>query len=216
MNVVDLGIIDFEQAYGIQSSIVDKIRKDEAEDVFIICEHKPVITLGRSAKQSNIIVDAEILNKKGVKVININRGGDVTFHGPGQIVVYPLIDLKKIRKDVHFYLFLIEKFIVRFLLNFGLQGEPHIYGTGVWVNQGKIASLGIGVRHWVTYHGFSLNVEDIDGFSFINPCGMRGLKITSIEKELKKHIAICEVKSRLSKEIICFFEEVKNGKNYSA
>ncbi len=210
MKIIDLGRIDFEEGYDIQRSIVDNLIKGKTEDTLIICEHNPVITLGRSAKESNIIIEKPVLERCGIKVVYINRGGDVTYHGPGQIIGYPILDLKNIKKDIHFYLSMLENFIADFLNFFGLKSTRHLYGTGVWVNKSKIASIGIGIRHWITFHGFSINVKNIDGFSYINPCGIKKLEMTSIEKEVKKEVNFSYVKKMMAEKFPLFLSEIKN------
>jgi lipoate-protein ligase B len=154
-------------------------------DLLILLEHPPVVTLGRSARGQNLIASPEFLATRGVEVFEVERGGDVTFHGPGQLVGYPVLDLRGHRKDLHWYLRTLESALAGALHEVGLAAEPREGLTGVWTGGRKIASIGVHARDWVTWHGFALNVNtDLSYFDFIVPCGIQGVVMTSVAREL--------------------------------
>jgi lipoate-protein ligase B len=168
-------------------------------------EHNPVFTIGRGGSRSNILVDQEVLETYKICVYEIDRGGDITYHGPGQIVVYPILDLKGYKKDIRWYLRSLEAVIINFLDKCNIKGEQKNNFTGVWVGEEKIASIGIGVSKWISYHGFSLNIcPDLEYFDMINPCGLVGAKVTSLSKILNKSVAIQDIKDILTGS----FEEI--------
>jgi lipoate-protein ligase B len=155
------------------------------QDVLLLVQHPPVVTLGRSSKQKNLISSPEFLSSKGVELFEVERGGDVTFHGPGQLVGYPIIDLTRHKQDLHWYLRSVEEALIVALAEFGIPAERSTGFTGVWTRGRKIASIGVHARDWVTWHGFALNVAtDLAFFDLIVPCGIDGVVMTSIEKEL--------------------------------
>ena len=148
-------------------------------------EHPPVVTLGRSSKEKNLTASPEFLQSRGVELFEVERGGDVTFHGPGQLVGYPIIDLKRHRRDLHWYLRSIEQALINSLADYGIPGERNTAYTGVWTHGKKIASIGVHARDWVTWHGFALNVTtELSYFNLIVPCGIDGVVMTSIAREL--------------------------------
>ena len=153
--------------------------------MLLLLEHPPVVTLGRSTKAGNLISSADFLAAKGVELFEVERGGDVTFHGPGQLVGYPIIDLKRHKLDLHWYLRQVEEALIRTLAAYSISAERNIGFTGVWTNGRKIASIGVHARDWVTWHGFALNVTtDLSYFDLIIPCGIDGVTMTSIEREI--------------------------------
>jgi lipoyl(octanoyl) transferase len=184
--VVRLGRMGYEEALEYQREVArQRITGAIPEDVLILVEHPPVVTLGRSSKEKNLISSPAFLASKGVELFEVERGGDVTFHGPGQLVGYPIIDLKRHRQDLHWYLRSVEEALIRTLGEYGISGERSTGFTGVWTNGRKIASIGVHARDWVTWHGFALNVTtDLSYFDFIVPCGISGVEMTSIVKEL--------------------------------
>jgi lipoate-protein ligase B len=144
-----------------------------------------VVTLGRSSKEAHLLASPELLRARGVELFEVERGGDVTFHGPGQLVGYPIIDLKRHRQDLHWYLRQVEEVLIQALATYGLHGERSDGYTGVWVDDRKIASIGVHARDWVTWHGFALNVTtELSYFDLIVPCGIQQVSMTSIAKEL--------------------------------
>ncbi len=205
VDLVDLGITDYKIAYQFQKEALRNRQFQEINDTLILTEHSPVFTIGRRGSRANILVENNVLESCKIKVYDIDRGGDITYHGPGQIVGYPILDLKQYKKDVHFYIRNLESVIIDFLNKYNLKGERRNNLTGVWVGREKIASIGIGISKWVTYHGFSLNIStELEYFSMINPCGLRAGKVTSLSKLLNKSFGTQEVKDNL----IHSFEEI--------
>lgn len=183
--VVRLGRMDYSAALDLQRVIArDRISGAIPQDVLLLVEHPPVVTLGRSSKQKNMISSPEFLASKGVELFEVERGGDVTFHGPGQLVGYPIIDLKRHRQDLHWFLRTVEEALIRVLGEYGIPGERSAGFTGVWTRGRKIASIGVHARDWVTWHGFALNVTtDLSYFDLIVPCGIDGVQMTSVAME---------------------------------
>ena len=179
------GLSDYAGALTLQRELARaRIEGRLADDALILLEHGRVITLGRGADRSNITATSESLVRHGFEVHEIERGGDVTYHGPGQLVGYPIIDLQHHRKDLHWYLRSLEEALIRALRAYGVEGERVPGYTGVWVENRKIASIGVHVTRWVTFHGFALNVTtDLADFGFIVPCGIDAVEMTSIERE---------------------------------
>ena len=183
---VPLGRVPYAEALELQRSIArDRISGAISQDVLLLMEHPPVITLGRSSKEKNLTASPEFLESRGVELFEVERGGDVTFHGPGQLVGYPIIDLKRHRQDLHWYLRSIEQALINALADYGIPGERNTSYTGVWTRGKKIASIGVHARDWVTWHGFALNVTtELSYFNLIVPCGIDGVVMTSIAREL--------------------------------
>lgn len=196
--ILDLGVIDYEEAYRVQRESVKRRKLGEIEDSVILAEHKPVFTIGRIGKAENLLVDDRALAEHGIKVLRVDRGGDITFHGPGQLILYPIIDLKERGKDLHRYLRGLEDVVIKYLQGYSIRAE-RIYGkTGVWVNGKKIASMGIAASGWITYHGLSINLNvDLDFFSMINPCGMKDIEVTSLANILNKNVPMNEAKWKI-------------------
>lgn len=188
----DLGEMDYLAALSLQERLVVMKQREQLPDVLLLVEHQHVFTLGRSGKESNLVCPGE------VPVYRTSRGGDVTYHGPGQLVVYPLLDLRsKLRRDVHCYLRTIEMTLIRTLYEFGLRAERKPPWTGVWIEKRKIASIGIAVRRGMACHGLALNVNtDLSYFKRIIPCGLNWAEMTSIQKELGKEISMGQVKGK--------------------
>jgi lipoyl(octanoyl) transferase len=184
--VVDLGTVPYEDALELQRALArERISGAIPEDMLLLLEHPPVVTLGRATKAANLISSAEFLASKGVELFEVERGGDVTFHGPGQLVGYPIIDLKRHKLDLHWYLRQVEEALIRTLAEYSIPAERNPGFTGVWTNGRKIASIGVHARDWVTWHGFALNVTtDLSYFDLIIPCGIDGVTMTSIEREI--------------------------------
>ena len=183
---VPLGRVPYAEALELQRSIArDRISGAISQDVLLLMEHPPVVTLGRSTKEKNLTASPEFLQSRGVELFEVERGGDVTFHGPGQLVGYPIIDLKRHRQDLHWYLRSIEQALIDSLADYGIRGERNTAYTGVWTHGKKIASIGVHARDWVTWHGFALNVTtELSYFNLIVPCGIDGVVMTSIAREL--------------------------------
>jgi len=150
----------------------------------MLVEHPPVVTMGRSAKQHHLLASPEVLAARGVELFEVERGGDVTFHGPGQLVGYPIVDLKRHKRDLHWYLRQVEEALIRALAPLGIAGERSAGQTGVWTQGRKLASIGVHARDWVTWHGFALNVTtDLSYFDLMVPCGIAQVQMTSIARE---------------------------------
>ena len=186
----ELWISDFgRRAYGemleIQRAAARaRITGEIAQDLLILVEHPAVVTLGRSSKEAHLLADPSQLRSKGVEVYEVERGGDVTFHGPGQLVGYPIVDLKRHKQDLHWYLRQVEEVLIRALARLGIAAERVPKYTGVWTQGRKIASIGVHARDWVTWHGFALNVStELSYFDLIVPCGIPQVTMTSILRE---------------------------------
>jgi len=199
--VRDLGRMDYLEALSLQERLVDLKQKRQLADILLLVEHPAVFTIGRGGKESNV------LSPGGVPVSRSSRGGDVTYHGPGQLVVYPILDLRStLRKDVHRYLRNIEMATIQMLESFGLEAERKPPWTGVWIENRKIASIGVAVRRCVTYHGLALNVKtDLSYFERIVPCGLSWAEVTSIEKELGREVSLEEVKAEFVRHFAATF-----------
>ena len=184
--VADLGTVPYAEALELQRAVARaRIAGEIAEDVLLLVEHPPVVTLGRGTKAGNLTASPELLAARGVELFEVDRGGDVTFHGPGQLVGYPVIDLKRHRQDLHWYLRQLEEALIRALAPFGIIGARSVGQTGVWTTGQKIASIGVHARDWVTWHGFALNVStDLSYFGLMVPCGIEAVTMTSVNVEL--------------------------------
>ncbi|MEP6493995.1 MAG: lipoyl(octanoyl) transferase LipB [bacterium] len=181
-----LGVMPYAQALELQRQVARaRIAGTISEDVLLLVEHPPVVTLGRSSKERNLLASPEVLAARGVELFEVERGGDVTFHGPGQLVGYPIIDLKRHRQDLHWYLRQVEQALIVALGDVGIAGERSVGYTGVWTQGRKIASIGVHARDWVTWHGFALNVStDLSYFQLMVPCGIQSVTMTSVDREL--------------------------------
>ncbi|MDE6019150.1 MAG: lipoyl(octanoyl) transferase LipB [Muribaculaceae bacterium] len=206
INIVDEGLKDYEEMHAIQkeifSSMVEKKKHGIpiTEEFLFIVEHTPVITFGKHAKSSNLLISGERASELGVGIYNIERGGDVTYHGPGQIVIYPIIDMELHHLGVKDYVHLLEEAVIMTLEEFHIKGERVQGASGVWIDAGtdqerKICALGVKCSRFVTMHGLALNVNtDLSGFRMINPCGFIDKGVTSMAQELGKEIDMAEVK----------------------
>ena len=220
--VKDLGHKDYKETWDYQESLFEEIvelkRKNRAENTdlptpnyFLFVEHPHVYTLGKSGHIENLLIDEAALAKKGATFYKINRGGDITYHGPGQIVGYPIIDLENFFTDIHKYLRSLEEVIIRTLADYGIKGERSEGETGVWLDVGtpfarKICAMGVRASRWVTMHGFALNVNtNLGYFDNIIPCGIRGKAVTSLNVELSKEKVDTE---EVKRYILKHFEEI--------
>lgn len=222
----DLGIMEYQQAWDYQEKLLQEnvhiktlLREQETVTAhcqpstadlpqtthhFLLVEHLPVYTLGKSGDIGNVLISDEMRTKKGIEFFRTNRGGDITFHGPGQIVGYPVLDLEKFYTDIGKYLRSIEEVIILTLADYGIGGDRSAGETGVWIDpsikgkERKICAIGVRSSRWVTMHGFALNVNtDLDYFNFIVPCGIVDKQVTSMEKELGRTLDFAEVKERV-------------------
>ena len=169
----DLGIMGYDQAYGLQRELVSARKAGAIPDQLLFVEHPHVITLGRNSKVEHVLAAPELLARSGIAIAECDRGGDVTYHGPGQLVGYPIFDLKDWHRDAGAYLRALEEVLIDALATFGLQGKRDPEATGVWVNGAKVAAIGIHLSRWVSSHGFALNIDTtLDYFRYIVPCGL--------------------------------------------
>lgn len=199
MLVLNLGVKPYERALDLQHRLVAARREGRIEDVLILLEHPPVITLGRRGDESNIVASRELLARLGIEVHRVERGGDVTYHGPGQLVGYPILDLRGHRQDVGWYMRSLEEVLMRALSDFGVKASRLEGRIGVWVGDKNIAALGARIEEWITYHGFALNVSpDLSPFDLIIPCGYRGIGVTSMEEVLGEAPEMSEVRKRVA------------------
>lgn len=196
--IFDLGLVDFKKAWDLQKEIFSVVKNNHLSSALILCQHYPVITLGRSADKKNILISDAELKSRGIKVYEIERGGDVTYHGPGQITVYPIFNLGYLKKDIHWFLRQLEEVIIACLSDLGVSSHRRPGLTGVWIGPQKIASIGIAIKHWITFHGLSLNVKksDLANFNLIRPCGL-DIKMTALEEILGRDIGIDSLKLNL-------------------
>ncbi|WP_424002363.1 lipoyl(octanoyl) transferase LipB [Maribacter sp. IgM3_T14_3] len=230
VHVQDLGLKDYKETWDYQEQLFKdtldlKIRNRREElnletpNHFLFVEHPHVYTLGKSGDISNLLVDEKVLAAKGATFYKINRGGDITYHGPGQIVGYPILDLDNFFTDIHKYLRFLEEMVILTLAEYGIKSERSPGETGVWLDVGtpfarKICAMGVRASRWVTMHGFALNVNaNLGYFDMMIPCGIKGKAVTSLNVELgKKEVDMDEVKQKLLKHFLILFEAEINGK----
>jgi lipoyl(octanoyl) transferase len=219
----DLGLLDYKAAWELQEKLLSRNTESKAalrniqsgkqhpgellpstRNYLLFVEHPPVYTLGKSGREEHVLIGQEEREARGIAFYHINRGGDITFHGPGQLVGYPIIDLEKFFTDIGRYLRSLEEVIILTLADYGLKGERSPGETGVWLDPGlagserKICAMGIRCSRWVTMHGFAFNINnDLSYFDHIIPCGIRGKGVTSVQKELGKPVSMGEIKENL-------------------
>lgn len=186
--VQDLGRREYAEVLELQRDLCRRRIAGEAnEDILILVEHEPVITLGRGTRPESLPLAPDEIERRGIDLFEVERGGDVTYHGPGQLVGYPIVDLRQHREDLHWYLRRLEAGLIDALGNLGIRAGTNPGLTGVWTGGRKIASIGIHVKQWVTFHGFALNVNtDLSYFDLIVPCGIRDVVMTSVAAELRR------------------------------
>ena len=219
----ELGFRDYKSVWDYQEERFQEIldikiqnrrqgNTDKTPNYFLFVEHPHVYTLGKSGDSGNLLVSEQQLTEKGARFYRINRGGDITYHGPGQVVGYPILDLDNFFTDIHKYLRLLEEMIILTLAEYGLNGERSKGETGVWLDVGtpqarKICAMGVRASRWVTMHGFALNVNtDLSYFDLMIPCGIRGKGVTSLSRELGRHMPMDEVKQKLQRHFLALFE----------
>lgn len=182
--ILSLGLTDYKKALNIQLDLLDKRKNNLIPDTLILLQHPPTITIGRGGDLKNLLVSQSYLKDRGIYFEQISRGGDITFHGPGQIVAYPIMDLNSLGRDIHKYLRSLEYLIIDMLKNYGIKATGLKDVTGVWANEKKIASIGIGVKRWITYHGFAININnDLNYYDMIIPCGLSKVRMTNVTTE---------------------------------
>lgn len=219
----DLGLKAYQETWDYQTKLLQETVKikfnnrkndtqQKTENHFLFVEHPPVYTLGKTGDLSNLLLNEKQLEERGITFYKINRGGDITFHGPGQIVGYPILDLENFFTDIHKYLRLLEETVILTLAEYGLKGTRSEGETGVWLDVGtpfarKICALGVRASRWVTMHGFALNVNtNLGYFDHIIPCGIKGKAVTSMQVELGKEIPLNEVKKKIKIHFCALFE----------
>jgi lipoyl(octanoyl) transferase len=212
MNDVDLSVrwlgrMNFADALALQEEIVTKKRQDRAlPDEMLLLEHEPVYTIGRTPDKSSLLGTSHLPHP----VFSINRGGQATYHGPGQLMGYPIVDLRRCGQDLHRYLRWLEQLLIDLLTEYGIVARRREGLTGVWVADRKIASIGVGVRHWITMHGFALNVcGDLAPFGHIVPCGISNVAMTSVEKETGKSFSVIDVAGAFEKMAACRISDLR-------
>ena len=203
--IVDLGLIGYAEAYALQKRVVAARKADAIGDVLLLCEHKPVITQGRNGKREHLLVSENVLRQRNVEFYETSRGGDITYHGPGQLVGYPILNVGAIRKDVVWYVRMLEEVMIRTTAEFGMEAYRVEGKTGIWVAvasgvEEKLGAIGVHISRWVTSHGLAYNVStDLRNFDLIVPCGIAGRKAASLEKLLGRAVNLKEVAPRISK-----------------
>jgi len=203
--IIDLGRMDYERAWNLQHQLWAKRVDGEVPDLLLILEHPHVITLGRRGHRDHLKVSPEILETMKVPIFHVERGGDITYHGPGQMVGYPILDLKDYGYRLIRYVDQLEEVIFCVLKDFGIEGEKDPSNRGVWADGDKIASIGVTIKRWVSFHGFALNYgTDLKYFDLMDPCGLVGEKMTSMTKILGREIS----REELAQRIIFHFKEV--------
>lgn len=223
IQLIELGLKSYQEALAVQEKLFNQTiaikranrnqqQQTRTENYLLWVEHTPVITLGKSGKSEHLLLDENQLKKKGIEYYPTNRGGDITFHGPGQLVGYPILDLDNFFTDIHKYLRFLEEAIILTLEEYGLKGARSDGETGVWLDVGtpfarKICAMGVKASRWVTMHGFALNINtDLSYFEHIVPCGIQGKAVTSLEKELGRNVPFEEVKTKLKVHFADLFE----------
>ena len=197
-SLIDLGVVPYAEALALQRRLAVLRTDGWIEDVVLFVEHPPVVTLGRAGQKAHLRVPESSLAALGIEFFEVERGGDMTYHGPGQLVGYPILNLAEHGRDLHRYLRQIEEVLIMTISGFGIAAGRLLGRTGVWVGESKIASLGIHVSRWITRHGFALNVNmDLAPFELIVPCGIQGAKATSMTQELSRPISVREVTAAL-------------------
>ncbi|MGQ9646123.1 MAG: lipoyl(octanoyl) transferase LipB [Thermodesulfobacteriota bacterium] len=203
--VIDLGLIDYKRAWDLQHDLWSRRIRGECPDLLIFLEHPHVITLGRRGNRNYLMAPQQVLDSMGIAVYHVERGGDVTYHGPGQLVGYPILDLKGYGYRLIRYIDQLEEVILRTLKDFGVEGKKDSLNRGVWVNDEKIASIGVTIKQWVSFHGFALNYEtDLSYFDLIHPCGLVGKKMTTMEKVLGEKVS----RERLVERMLLHFGDI--------
>jgi len=207
LHVRRLGRVRYTDALDLQARLVRERRAGAIPDTLLLLEHDPVFTLGRNARRENLLLSAEALRERGFDVFETGRGGDVTYHGPGQVVGYPILDLSPNRQDVHRYVRDLEEVMIRTCADYGVEAGRVAGLTGVWVGADKIGAIGVRISRWVTSHGFAYNVStDLAAFDLIVPCGIRGRGVTSLALLLGREVPLAEVEDRLATHFAALFE----------
>jgi lipoate-protein ligase B len=206
--IIDLGTMDYKEAWDLQHTLWSRRVEGKVPDLLLFTEHPHVITLGRRGNRSHLKVSQEVMDAMKIPIFHVERGGDVTYHGPGQMVVYPILNLKDYGYRLIRYVSQLEEVILSVLRDFGIEGKKDLSNRGVWAEDDKIASIGVAIKRWVSFHGIALNyATDLKYFELINPCGLEGAKMTSIEKILGRNIP----RDKLVERICFHFKQTFKG-----
>jgi lipoyl(octanoyl) transferase len=202
-----LHLVTYENGMNLQQKLVELRQREEIADQLLLLEHPPVITLGRGGKVDNLLASPEALQRNGVRYFETTRGGDITYHGPGQLVGYPILHLGEGNRDVRKYVWKLEEVLIRTVADYGITAERVEGKRGIWVSNNKIAAIGVRIARWVTSHGWALNVStNLDHFRLITPCGLHGTGVTSIERETGRSVPLDEVRAAVAKHFAEIFE----------
>jgi lipoyl(octanoyl) transferase len=202
-----LGTVDYADAHRVQGELQAKRIAGDIEDTVLLLEHPPVFTLGRSAKEQHLLAPSDALEARGFSVYEVGRGGDVTYHGPGQLVAYPIIDLKPDRKDVRRYVWSLEETMIRTCADLGLAARRVEGLNGAWIDDRKVGAVGVRISHWVTMHGLALNANtDLSHFELIVPCGIPDKAVTSLSAELGRDIGVVDVTGPLATHFAALYD----------
>jgi lipoate-protein ligase B len=204
----ELSLVEYREAWDLQTQLVAARKSGILEtEVLLLLEHPPVFTLGKRGGLENLTVSRAFLEESGIPIIHVERGGNITFHGPGQLIGYPIIDLHTTRLKVVDYVECLEEVLIRTATDWGIRAERNPSNRGVWVGNNKLASIGIALRHGITYHGFAFNVSlSLEPFGWINPCGLQDIGTTSMEQELSHEVSLTQVRESLRHHFESVFE----------
>lgn len=205
--LLDLGLSDYAETYALQQDLAAKRKSGELDsDLFLVTEHPSTFTLGRRGGRENLMVSESFLREKNIPLVHIERGGDITFHGEGQLVIYPIFDLRKGGVTVAAYVALLEELMLQLAVKHGVAASRDQRNNGIWVGDKKLGSVGIAIRHGVSFHGLALNVNvSLEPFSWVNPCGLTGISMTTLARELGEDLFLATVKKGLDATLASVF-----------
>ncbi|MBE2279790.1 MAG: lipoyl(octanoyl) transferase LipB [Ignavibacteriaceae bacterium] len=207
LNFIDSGVVEYGKAWQLQKNIYNDVLEGRSLDTLIFLEHPHTYTMGKTTDKSNLTGSEEFLKNNNIAIFEIDRGGDITYHGPGQLVGYPILNLTGWLEDAHKYLRNLEEVLIKTCVDYGLTAGRIKGLTGVWIEDRKIAAIGIKISRWVTMHGFAFNINtDLSLFDGIIPCGIKDKKVTSLSAELRKQVNLIEVKERVLENFLTIFE----------
>jgi lipoate-protein ligase B len=210
-SVLRLGRTLYDDALAAQRAVHNRRKAGLCSDTLILTEHEPVLTLGRNADRTHILASAGELYRMGINVVPVERGGNVTYHGPGQLIAYPIVDLTGFGRDIRRYVGALEDSALRLLRRFGVEGERRPGTPGVWAANGKIASIGVFVSRWVTLHGIAINIDpDLSHFDLIEPCGLAGVRMTSLAREVGRAIPLTVVDALYLNDLIASLDAIRH------
>ncbi len=212
MRLVDLGHMPYLECVDYQTALLEKVVAGSEPNTLLLVEHEPVLTLGANFHESNLKLPESGYAERGIQLIRNNRGGDVTYHGPGQLVIYPIFSLDLVNRDLHRWMRELEETMLLTLSGFGLTGRRFSPNTGAWIGDRKVAAIGVKVRRWVSMHGIALNCDNgLAPFDLIVPCGIEGYGVTSLSQELARHVTVEEAKPRVAAAFTTVFKETIDG-----